>query len=93
MGYRYRSRDELTTWRTSLNALLSELGETLVAVAPDEPTLDVEFYPGYGGSEGPPLLAWSENHVFFPVVYDGSEWIDSAPRNPVSKGQSHVGGE
>lgn len=83
-------RDEKTTWRT----MLTEAGVTeWVAVAPNEEALDKEFYPGYGGSEGPPILVWTEDRVWFPVVYDGAEWLGSAPRNPTPEGQSHVGGE
>lgn len=64
-----------------------------VAVAPDEAALDVEFDAGYGGAEGPPVLIWTEDRVYFPVVYDGAEWLGSAPRNPQAEGQAHVGGQ
>lgn len=47
---------------------------------------------GYGSLNGSPFLAWGENYVYFPVCCDGAEWVDSAPRNPRSEGQSHVGG-
>ena len=43
---------------------------------------DVEFDSGYGGTEGKPFLAWSNNYVYFPVCYDGSEWIERVPRGP-----------
>ena len=54
---------------------------------------DVEFDDGWGGSEGPHVLIWTADRVYFPVVYDGSEWLGSAPRNPQAEGQRHVGGE
>jgi hypothetical protein len=53
----------------------------------------VEFYSGYGGSEGKPFTAWGEKYVYFPVVYDGSEWVGSAPRDPCDEETEHVGGE
>lgn len=65
----------------------------VLAYAPNEETFDVEFDGGWGSSNGPAVLAWTESHVYFPVVYDGAEWIASAPRNPVPEGQRHVGGQ
>lgn len=80
---------ELETWREMI--YLND-GDHLIAVAPDESVLDVQFDAGYGGTEGPDFLAWSETHVYFPVCYDGAESVGAAPRNPTSKGQPHVGG-
>lgn len=40
------------------------------------------FDGGDGGAEGVPFTAWAETRVFFPLVYDGAEWVGSAPRNP-----------
>lgn len=81
-----------STWREKLESNLED-GETIVAVAPDQSVLDVEFDDDYGLARGPEFLAWSETRVFFPVVYDGAEWVESAPRNPTAEGQSHVGGQ
>ena len=58
-----------------------------------EDELNREFDDGYGGSEGEPFTAWGEKYVYFPVVYDGSEWVGFAPRNPCDEKCSHVGGE
>lgn len=79
----------LTTWRELLQVETS--GEPVVAVAPDEAVLDVEFDNSYGAEEGPPFLAWTATRVFFPVVYDGAEWVGSAPRYPQPEPQKHVG--
>lgn len=83
----------MTTWRKELAEARGADQTPVVAVAPDEATLDVEFDDGYGGSNGPAVLVWTETHVYFPVVYDGAEWLDSAPRNPTTEGQGHVGSE
>lgn len=85
----------LTTWRAELADAMTSSGDVgpILAVAPSEETLDVQFDDGFGGSEGPPVLIWTEQHVYFPVVYDGSEWLGSAPRNPQSEGQGHVGNQ
>lgn len=79
-----------TTWRKELAAVTTD---PFVAVAPDEAALDVVFDDGYGGAEGPAFLVWTEEYVYFPVVYDGAEWVGRAPRNPRADGQRHVGGE
>lgn len=79
------------TWR-------QELAETMAAnddpgpatVAPDESVLDVEFDDGWGSVEGPAILAWTADYVYFPACYDGSEWLSSVPRNPRPEGQGHV---
>jgi len=84
-----------TTWRQELDEARKEAGDDseIVAVAPREANLDVTFNEGFGGSEGPHLLVWTHERVYFPVVYDGAEWLGSAPRNPQADGQRHVGGE
>ena len=55
--------------------------------------LKIEFDSGYGGSEGVPFTAWGKKWVYFPIVYDGSEWIGHAPRFPCKISMSHQGGE
>lgn len=85
----------MTTWREELEDARRSADDDspVVALAPDEAAFDVEFNSGYGLSAGPAVLAWTEDRVYFPVVYDGAEWLGSAPRNPVGVGQFHVGGE
>lgn len=84
----------MTTWRKELIRAMSANVDAgpVIAYAPDEAAFDVEFDDGYGAAEGKPVLAWTRDYVYFPVTYDGSEWIGSAPRNPTAKGQVHVGG-
>ncbi len=66
----------------------------VIAYAPDEVTFDVTFDAGYKRRpQGLPVLAWTPTWVYFPVVYDGDEWLASAPRDPVPHGQDHVGGQ
>jgi len=84
-------KSDVTTWREELVSAGVSLDD-IVAVAPDESVLDVEFDAGWGGTHGPCVLIWTEDLVYFPVVYDGSEWLDSAPRNPTTEPQTHVGG-
>lgn len=65
----------------------------LIAVAPNESALDVEFEWDYGVPNGPPVTIWTEQRVYFPVTYDGREWLDSVPRNPCDEAHRHSGGE
>jgi len=81
-----------TTWRKEFEKARGNDKTPVVAVAPSQDVLDEKFDAGYGGSEGPPVLVWTEDYVYFPVVYDGAEWMDRAPRNPRPEGMGHVGG-
>lgn len=86
--------DDVTTWRRELEGILAVHQETgAIIFSQPESDWDQEFDPGYGGANGPSVLAWTESRVYFPVVYDGAEWIGSAPRDPRPEGQHHVGGE
>lgn len=86
---------DLNTWRNMLAYERTVNGDEtpIVAVAPDEAVLDVEFDDGYGSAEGPDVLVWTEEYVYFPVTYDGAESLSSAPRNPRAEPQHHSGGE
>lgn len=50
---------------------------------------DKEFDSGYGLNEGVPFYALTKDHVYFPVNYDGSEWISRVPRNPCDDYDPH----
>ena len=58
-----------------------------------EAELDTQFNNDSGLSEGDPFTAWGEKYVYFPVVYDGAEWVSFAPRNPCDIKTEHVGDE
>lgn len=82
-----------TTWRKAFARARGGDDSPVVHVAPNDAVLDIVFDGGWGGSQGPPVLIWTEERVYFPVVYDGAEWLESAPRDPTDEGQYHVGGE
>lgn len=84
------SGDEMS-WRGAIARQMLAMKDAtpIVAVAPDEASLDVEFDGGYGGANGPAFLVWTETHVYFPLEYDGAEYVGSAPRNPRPEGQEH----
>lgn len=79
-------------WRKMIKDVLP-VGETIIACTISDEELDREFDDGYGGAEGAPFTAWSENWVFFPICYDGAEWVGIAPRNPCDRSMSHQGGQ
>jgi hypothetical protein len=50
------------------------------------------FDGGFGSTEGAPFTAWGERWVYFPICYDGAEWVGHAPRNPCDTAMEHQGG-
>ena len=83
----------MATWRKLIKDAIGDNGDVLIGNTLLESEMDVEFDDGYGGSEGIPFTAWSKDRVYFPVVYDGAEWVSSVPRNPCTKASGHCGGE
>jgi hypothetical protein len=97
----------LMNWRTELEQMLLDNEDELevlvvksenrpmrpIAVPIDYGVFDREFDGGYGGSEGCSFTAWGGKYVYFPAVYDGSEWIECVPRNPCLIATTHIGGQ
>lgn len=54
--------------------------------------LDEQFDDGYGGIEGRPFTLWTQQRIYFPVCYDGAEWVGSVARHPDLKPTDHQGG-
>lgn len=85
----------MTNWKKLIQDEMERQGETfedLVECTLNDEELVVEFDNGYGGEEGKPFTLWTTNRVYFPVVYDGSEWVGSVSRNPDGKPTYHLGG-
>jgi len=83
-------------WKRLLESAMEDRGETLadlISCTLTEEQLLVEFDAGYGGSEGKPFTAWTENSVYFPAVYDGAEWVEGVSRNPDGEPTRHIGGQ
>jgi hypothetical protein len=81
----------MTTWRKEIKAAADD--DEIIACTLTEEEMDIEFDGSFGTSKGKPFTAWSETRVYFPVVYDGAEWVGSAPRNPCGEATKHQGGE
>lgn len=86
----------ITTWRKDIQSSLARHGESwkdIESITLTEEQLDRSFNDGFGGSEGDPFTVWTKHRVYFPAVYDGSEWVTSVSRNPDGLPTIHVGGE
>lgn len=87
---------ERTTWRKMISDEMSRCGDAWSDVESctlTDAQLDVEFDSGFGISKGEPFTVWTTKRVYFPAVYDGSEWADSVSRHPDGKATTHVGGQ
>jgi hypothetical protein len=95
--------NEITCWRFLLDEAMASNGESWACVesfaietqegrTPDEELVRL-FDPGFGGHEGAAFTVWTKARVYFPVVYDGAEWVESVSRHPDGKPTGHFGGE
>jgi len=79
-----------TTWRKELAGAMGDHKESwgdIVGQTKFNP--DREFDPGYGSAEGEAFTIWTDKRVYFPLEYDGSEWVSSVPRNPCDEKYDH----
>lgn len=86
----------MDTWRKLIGEAMEDKGESfadVVAIAPADLDLDRQFDSGFGGSKGHPFTLWTKKRVYFPVVYDGAEWVGSVARDPCDEASCHHGGE
>jgi hypothetical protein len=82
-------------WREQIIEAMELRGETfsdIVSITLTDDELDEKFDSGFGSMEGKPFTAWTNNTVYFPLVYDGAEWVGSVSRNPDGKPTEHQGG-
>lgn len=85
----------MDNWKTMLDEALKENGESWADVEANtmtEEEMAKNFDAGYGGTEGCPFTVWTKNRVYFPICYDGAEWVGSVSRNPDGKPTDHQGG-
>jgi hypothetical protein len=55
--------------------------------------LDRDFNSDYGSLNGDPFIAYGSEFIYFPVKYDGAEWVTCVPRTPDFDFEPfHVGG-
>lgn len=84
----------MVTWREEIGEARKNAGDAgeIIACTLSSEEMDERFDSGYGVEEGRPFTAWTATRVYFPVCYDGAEWVSSAPRDPCSEAMTHVGG-
>lgn len=85
----------MTNWYMHLQRAANKRGEKieeLVHTMTDK-ELHEKFDDGFGSASGCAFTAWGKNWVYFPIVYDGAEWVGSAPRNPCGTKLKHQGGQ
>ena len=86
----------MNSWRELLIEAMDSRGESLADLISNTLTdaeMEKEFDSGFGSSEGKPFTAWSEKTVYFPIVYDGAEWVGCVSRNPDGIPTPHQGGQ
>ena len=84
----------MTTWKEKLKEAFEGTGDDfdkMITTLTDS-ELNEEFNDGFGRTNGKPFTAWGENYVYFPICYDGAEWVGYAPRNPCEIKTNHMGG-
>lgn len=81
---------EKETWGEMITTVAA--GDTIIHCTLNAEQLDTPFYSGFGGTDGAAFTAWSEKYVYFPVQYDGAEWVARVPRDPCDVATEHVGG-
>ena len=85
---------KLCNWKEMLEERMAANGETwddVEANTMTEQEMVREFDYGYGVVEGAPFTLWTKNHVYFPLCYNGTEWVGSVSRNPDGKPTQHQG--
>ena len=85
----------MACWKELLEEAMACRGEKLPDLEANtltEADMAKEFDCGFGGTEGIPFTAWSANTVYFPIEYDGAEWVGSVSRHPDGKPTNHQGG-
>lgn len=73
------------TWAELLTMAMEEHDESLadiVSTTLTEGQMNRKFHPSMPPREGVPFTAWTERRVYFPVCFDGAEWVESVPRRP-----------
>lgn len=85
----------MANWKHLIEARLEGHGESwkdVIANTLSQEEMLEEFDDGYGGTEGRSFTLWTAKRVYFPICYDGAEWVGSAPRNPCDEKCEHQGG-
>jgi len=84
----------MTTWKIELDRALKQNGETWIDIESSTLTEEEEnkdFDSSLGVKCGCSFTVWTKERVYFPAIYDGSEWVESVSRFPDNKVTKHIG--
>lgn len=83
-----------TTWRDLIDHEMKRRHEDWDDVIDSafDGDVDTVFDNGWGSTEGCAFTLWTHHRVYFPVSYDGAEWVESVNRYPDAEPTKHVGG-
>lgn len=84
----------MATWRELINEELEKHKESfsdITSITLSEEELNKDFDDGYGRAHGKPFTAWTHRRVYFPVSYDGAEWVGSVSRIKDGIATEHIG--
>ena len=84
----------MTNWHKMISQVLENNGESWDDVESNtmsEEDMLEEFNDEYGSVNGCPFTIWTKKSVYFPVCYNGAEWVDHVSRNPDGRPTNHVG--
>lgn len=85
-----------TCWKELIQEEMKERNETfadLESCTLSDGQLTTQFDSDISaGIEGVPFTAWTAKTVYFPVRYDGAEWVGSVSRHPDGQATEHQGG-
>ena len=85
----------MSNWKKLLIETMQERGESLDDIESNTMTdeeMNKNFDSGFGGINGIAFTVWTARAVYFPICYDGAEWVGSVSRNPDGKPTYHQGG-
>ncbi|MCL4315631.1 MAG: hypothetical protein M1527_01995 [Gammaproteobacteria bacterium] len=85
----------MKNWKMMLDEALEENGEAwddVEANTMTEADMAKALSSGYGNTQGRAFTVWTKRSVYFPLCYDGAEWVGRVSRHPDGKPTKHQGG-
>ncbi len=89
------NQKDIKSWKEMIDKELKlneESWDDVESCTLTEEELNIKFDTGYGGIRGKPFTLWTKNSVYFPLCYDGAEFVGRVSRNPDGKPTGHHGG-
>ena len=87
--------ENLLNWKEMIEDEMKNHNDSfhnVISCTLSEDELLEKFNTDYGSTNGKHFTLWTKTRVYFPVVYDGAEWVGSVSRNPDGNQTKHIGG-